>query len=118
MPRDLKTHNDLLLQSVIDEIHQRLDNVVESLSWLVRGDMRFRKGQRVQFSAKAIQSGVARRKKGKLPKGTIVEIEGGFWISVKLDGASRPRSYHHTFFDPVGNQPKWPARGRRQQSAR
>lgn len=85
----------------LKKIGERLDSLQDLVAWLVPADHRFRKRQRVKFSAKSERRGVARRRGGVIPRGTVVGT-AGFSVNVLLDGYKKPQSFHHSFFDKVG----------------
>lgn len=84
---------------LIELIQQKLKVIEEYSAWQIHADQRFKPGQRVEFSRKAIE----RIGPGKLSvtKGRIVEIQDAFGVTVQLDGCKQPGSYHHSFFNPV-----------------
>lgn len=92
------------VESLITDIEKRLDAIEDVMSFMVRSNVRFKKGQRVQFSAKADRAGISRRVKGRVRKGRVVEVGDGFTMKVLLDGYKNPRSYHHAFFDKAGGR--------------
>lgn len=91
------------VESLMTEIEKRLDALEDVMSFMVRSNQRFKKGQRVQFSAKADRAGVSRTR-GGVRKGRVVEVGDNFRVKVLLDGYKKPHSYHHAFFDRVGGR--------------
>lgn len=91
------------VESLVAAIEKRLDALEDTLSFMVRSNTRFKKGQRVQFSAKAERAGVTRTK-GGVRKGSVVEVGDGFTMKVLMDGYQQPHSYHHAFFEKVGRR--------------
>lgn len=91
--------------SIIDGINKKLDNLEELIYWRIGADERFRKGQRVQFSAIADRRGMSKGRKGGVRKGRVTGIHGTS-IEVLLDGYTRPKGFHHMFFDhALASQP-------------
>lgn len=90
------------IEQTIDRINEKLDGILDQMSWHIRAEQRFRVGQRVQWSASGIKKGMPRRKCAK--RGTVKAVNG-FSVTVKLDGLKQATSYHHGFFNPV-NGPK------------
>lgn len=88
------------VESLIGDINQRLDAIEDMAAWLVKAEQRFRKGQRVQFSAAADRRTVSARTKGGVRTGKVIKADG-YLVTVLLDGYKSPRSYHHSFFEPV-----------------
>lgn len=88
------------IPQLLAQIEEKLKAIEEYAAWMVRGDQRFKVGQRVQFSRKAIEQGFSRGdKRGK--KGKVLAIENGFWLKVQIDGLKHPKDFHHSFFNPV-----------------
>lgn len=94
-----KSKTDAAIMDTIDRINAKLDMLTEQLAWLVRAGDRFRKGQRVQFSALAKAKGISKRKHGA-DRGRVIGTTG-FTVTVLLDGYKQPSSFHHMFFDPA-----------------
>lgn len=90
------------VETIVAEIKQRLEAIEDVMSFMVRSNQRFRKGQRVQFSARAERRGITRGR--RVHRGRVVEAGNSFVIKVLLDGRKRPQSFHHSFFDPVGRR--------------
>lgn len=88
-------------EELMADIEKRLDAIEDTMSFMVHSDQRFKKGQRVQFSAKAERAGITNTK-GKVRKGRVVEVGNNFTMRVLMDGYKQPHSYHHAFFDGVG----------------
>lgn len=86
---------------MIEQIHQRLDNVEDLMGWLVKAEQRFKVGQRVQFNGKADRHGLSIGRKGGARAGRVTGFENGFTLKVLLDGYTRPHGFHHGFFDPM-----------------
>jgi hypothetical protein len=84
----------------MDRINDRLDNITEMAAWLVDAKQRFRKGQRVQFSAIADRRSISHRRKGCVRRGTVTGFNS-FSVDVLLDGYAKPMGFHHMFFDPI-----------------
>lgn len=84
--------------SELAEIRQKLDVIEGYMIWLIRPDVRFRIGQRVEWSRRGRKRGFPRRKCAQ--RGTVKAFDG-FSILVQLDGLKQPRTYHHGFFNPV-----------------
>lgn len=101
MPKRAKKNPEPTAIDLCRDINQRLDNIEDLMAWTIRAEQRFRKGQRVKFSAAAIRKGVARTRHGKYPRGRIVEQPEGFIIKVQLDGYKHPSEFHHTFFEAI-----------------
>jgi hypothetical protein len=97
------TKTEETVESILDDIEKRLDALEDVMSFTVRSNQRFKKGQRVQFSAKADRAGVSRTR-GRVRMGRVVEVGDGFTMKVLLDGYKKPHSYHHAFFDRVGGR--------------
>jgi hypothetical protein len=88
-------------QQLLSEIEQRLDHLEEMTYWLVTADLRFMKGDRVRWSARAEKAGVNYRR----PKtGRVVEASNRFSMKVLLDGRKHPISAHHMFFVKAGRK--------------
>ncbi len=69
------------------------------MAWIIESEMRgFVVGQRVEFSRRGRESGIVRRKRSQ--RGTIKAVKS-FGITVLLDGYKQPKSFHHSFFNPV-----------------
>ena len=86
---------------VIDSIEKRLDAIEDVMSFMIKASQRFKKGNRVEFNARADKSGVSSRTKGRVRTGTVLDVDDGWSVKVLLDGYKRPHSYHHSFFDKV-----------------
>lgn len=93
-----KRQQDVL--SLTAEIEKRLASLEDTISFLVKSNQRFKKGQRVKFSEKAKRSGITRTK-GGVQKGRVVKVGDGFTMEVLLDGYKKPHQYHHAFFEGV-----------------
>lgn len=90
---------------LVRDIVASMDRIAEMQMWLIRADQRFKKGQRVRFSDRAIRRGLAERRKGKVRTGTVTAVGDLFSMDVLLDGYKTAHSFHHMFFDPVGRKP-------------
>lgn len=90
----------LTAEQLVSRIEKRLDSLDDLMSFTVRSNQRFKKGQRVQFSPKADRAGITRTK-GGVRKGRVVEVGNNFTMKVLMDGYANPHSYHHAFFDAV-----------------
>ncbi len=88
------------VQQIILSIEKRLDSLEDLMAFLVKANVRFKEGQRVQFSASADRKGISRRIKGGVRKGRVTKVNG-YSITVLLDGYKRPSSFSHSFFDPI-----------------
>lgn len=86
------------IQSVVNEIKEKLKSIEDHMVWLIKPDSRFWKKQRVEWSRRAREQGWPRRKIAQ--KGTVLEVRG-FTIVVKLDGMKHAKEFHHAFFNPV-----------------
>jgi hypothetical protein len=89
-------------RALLNVIEERLDNIEELTAWLIRGNQRFKKGQRVKFSTYADRKGISLRRKGGVQRGTVVEAGDTPFVKILLDGYAKPRSFHHMFFEGVG----------------
>lgn len=87
--------------AIIEQLEKRLDSIEELAAWAIPAYVRFKKGQRVQFSALADRKLISRRTKGGVRRGTVVKNDG-FSVVVLLDGYKKPRSYFHAFFERIG----------------
>lgn len=94
-----KKKTEPTIEEVIDQIALRLDAMEELMSFMVRSNTRFKKGQRVQFSPKAAKAGLTRGNPDR--RGTVVQVGESFSMKVLLDGYKRPHSFHHSFFNPI-----------------
>jgi hypothetical protein len=99
------------VRELLDEISNRLDTVEELMAWTVRADQRFHRGQRVQFSPAAERRGLTARVKGRVNRGTVIQVSDSFWVDVKLDGYKRTGHFHHSFFDPISAKVKGGEKG-------
>lgn len=99
-----KKPKDRTVMEVIDDINERLDRIEELASFSIRSNQRFKKGQRVKFSAKAYRANIANGRKGGVTTGRVVRVGDGFSMDVLLDGYKKPTGYHHSFFDPIGKK--------------
>jgi hypothetical protein len=99
MKRD--SNPELSMDQLVKEIDQKLNDILDSLAWSVSAGLRFKVGQRVEFSRTADRKGLSARRKKGVRRGTLIAIEDTFWIKVKLDGYAQPSSFHHSFFNPV-----------------
>lgn len=91
------------IESILADIEKRLNDIEDVMSFMVRSSQRFKKGQRVQFSAKAERAGITRTK-GGVRKGRVIEAGDSFLMKVLMDGYRKPHTYHHAFFEPVGRR--------------
>lgn len=91
---------DERIHQVIDSIQAKLALLEEYAAWTIRGNQRFKIGQRVEFSRKAKEKTISDRTKGGVTRGKVTAIDG-FILKVLLDGYKRPHGYHHSFFNPV-----------------
>lgn len=89
------------LDQLIADIKTRLDSLEDLTAWLIKANVRFKKGQRVQFSAKADRNGVTRIRKGIRLRGRVIEASDSFTVKVLLDGYKQPHTFHHAFFDSI-----------------
>jgi predicted DNA-binding protein len=83
---------------IIKDINNRLNNIEELMMWRISAAERFKKGQRVKFSAIAARRGLNKNRKRGVQKGRVVGLDSLF-IDVLLDGYKKARSFHHMFFD-------------------
>lgn len=88
------------IPELIDQIEQRLEVVEEYVAWSIRADQRFKKGQRVEFSRKAIENRIGPGKKG-VTRGVVTGVSDNWSVTVLLDGYKSASSFHHSFFNPV-----------------
>ena len=95
MPQDI--------MATIVRIEKRLDAIEHLAAFLVHANTRFKKGQRVRFSAAADRAGVSTRRKGRVRTGRIIEAGNSFTVKVLLDGYRRACFYHHIFFEPMSH---------------
>ncbi|PYS92502.1 MAG: hypothetical protein DMF62_00405 [Acidobacteria bacterium] len=82
----------------ISEIREKLNTVENYMIWLIKPEVRFRIGHRVEWSRLARKRGYPTRKCAQ--RGRVKAING-FSILVQLDGLKKPKLYHHAFFNPV-----------------
>lgn len=90
---------DKQIMDTIESITDKLSTIEAHMAWLIKPDVRFRVGQRVEWSRRGRNAGFNRRRK-VAAKGTVKGISG-FSLIVKLDGLKQEKSYHHAFFNPV-----------------
>lgn len=88
----------LELAREIAAINEKLTAIEDAVAWLIKPDLRFRIGQRVEWSRSGRRAGFPYRKKAQ--RGTVKGI-GAFMITVKMDSMKRESSFHHAFFNPV-----------------
>jgi hypothetical protein len=97
-PKDQKE-----ILTIIAAIEKRLDNIEELSGFAIAACLRFKKGQRVQFSPLADRRRISQGRKGGVRKGTVVRTRN-FTVTVLLDGYKQPRDYFHPFFEKVGRR--------------
>lgn len=88
------------------KIEERLAGVEDVMSFMVKASQRFKKGDRVEFNAKADKRLISERTKGGVRTGTVMAVDDGWSVKVLLDGYKHPSSYHHSFFDKVKRKRK------------
>jgi hypothetical protein len=87
------------IEKTIAAIKEKLNSITEMMAWIIEAEMRgFHVGQRVEFSRRAHERGIVRRKRSQ--RGTIKAVKS-FGITVLLDGYKHPKNFHHSFFNPV-----------------
>lgn len=64
--------------TALTEIERRLDGIEDRMSFFVRAGDRFKKGQRVKFSAKADRRLITRKRHGQPLRGRVVEAGDSF----------------------------------------
>lgn len=87
--------------STIDGIERSLTEIEDMMSWMVKSKDRFKVGQAVRFSKKAVEKGVAYRRKRGVQTGRVVEVSDLPRVKILLDGYKVASWYHQSFFDPV-----------------
>lgn len=87
-------------EKIVAEIRQKLTNIEGYMVWLITAGQRFHKGQRVEFSKRAVRNGLVPSTRTNV-RSTIKSVGPGFSILVKPDDRKQPRSYHHAFFNPI-----------------
>lgn len=95
--------------SLIADINDRLNGLEESMMWTIKATDRFKPGQRVEFSPMADRNGLSLRRKGGVRTGVVEQVDSSFTIMVRLDGYTKPISFHHKFFQPSSKRK--PAKG-------
>lgn len=93
--------NESKLLRDLKRIEERLDGIEDVMSFTVKASQRFKKGDRVEFNAKADKRLISERRKGGVRTGTVIAVDDGWSMKVLLDGYKHPSSYHHSFFDKV-----------------
>jgi hypothetical protein len=95
-----EAENNRQLKPIIDGISEKLKLIEEYTAWQIHANQRFKVGQRVEFSRKAMKGGLGPGKRG-VTKGKLIKIADSWIVVVRLDGYKAPRAYHHSFFNPV-----------------
>ena len=88
------------------KIEERLAGIEDVMSFMVKASQRFKKGDRVEFNAKADKRLISERRKGGVRTGTVQGLSDGWTMTVLLDGYKKPREFHHSFFDKVKRKRK------------
>lgn len=83
----------------LGKIEKRLDGIEDVMSFMVKASQRFKKGDRVEFNAKADKRLISERRKNSVRTGTVLDVGDGWSVKVLLDGYKNPFSFHHSFFD-------------------
>lgn len=89
---------DKRFSSALADIRKKLDTIEDYMIWLIKPDIRFWIGQRVEWSRRARKRGFPSRKCAQ--RGVVNKIED-FTIVVQMDGLKHPGRYHHAFFNPA-----------------
>jgi hypothetical protein len=89
---------EVTVSALLREIRGRLAAIEDNLIWVIKPEQRFRIGHRVEFSRRAVERGIAKRKRSS--KGYVKSIVG-FSVVVQFDGQKQRHTYHHAFFNPV-----------------
>lgn len=98
--------NEKQLVRELERIEKRLDGIEDVMSFMVNASQRFKKGDRVEFNAKADKRLISERRKGGVRTGTVLDVGDGWTMKVLLDGYKHPSSYHHSFFDKAKKKRK------------
>lgn len=93
--------NEKKLARDLAKIEERLAGIEDVMSFMVKASQRFKKGDRVEFNAKADKRLISERRKNGVRTGTVMSVDDGWSMKVLLDGYKHPSSYHHSFFDKV-----------------
>lgn len=93
--------NEKKLARDLAKIEERLASIEDVMSFMVKASQRFKKGDRVEFNAKADKRLISERRKNGVRTGTVIDVDDGWSMKVLLDGYKHPSSYHHSFFDKV-----------------
>lgn len=88
------------------KIEERLAGIEDVMSFMVKASQRFKKGDRVEFNAKADKRLISERRKGGVRTGTVIAVDDGWSMKVLLDDYKHPSSYHHSFFDKIKRKRK------------
>lgn len=91
--------NEKKLLRELDRIEKRLDGIEDVMSFMVKASQRFKKGDRVQFNAKADKRLISERRKART--GTVVSAGDDWTVEVLLDRYKHPINFHHSFFDKI-----------------
>lgn len=84
---------------LIAEIHEKLDMVESHLAWLITPSQRFKVGQRIEFSKRALRRNMIPKTRSAA-RGVIRGFDG-FSVRVMMDDRKHANSYHHVFLNPV-----------------
>lgn len=86
------------------KIEKRLDGIEDVMSFFVKASQRFKKGDRVEFNAKADKRLISERRKART--GTVISAGDDWTVKVLLDGYKHPMNFHHSFFDKAKRKRK------------